>query len=117
MPSQVEPTTIRWHEFELNGPAYHEFERSYDLYGDGAVVLVSMEGHTPGPIGMFVTTESGRRFLFCGDTVWSAAAIPNARPKTLLARAFADDDPAQTLRQIRPLRCRPGFAAHYRPRA
>ena len=104
MPSQVEPTTIRWHEFEPNGPAYGGFERSYDLYGDGAIVFAAMEGHTPGSIGMFVTVESGRRFLFCGDTVWSASAIPNARPKMLLARALADDDPAQTLRQICRLR-------------
>lgn len=99
-PSQVGGSSLAWKSIDFRSGPYRGFERSLDVYGDGTVVLVPQFGHTEGSVGMFVTTSSGRRFFFCGDTVWSAAAIEAARPKFWLARALVDADAARTLSQV-----------------
>jgi glyoxylase-like metal-dependent hydrolase (beta-lactamase superfamily II) len=103
MPTQFR-APIRWHEFEFEDRAFENFAQSLDLYGDGAVVLVPLHGHTPGSIGMFVTVDSGKRTFFCGDTVWNARAIADARPKMFLARMMVDCDHAETQTSIAKLR-------------
>ncbi len=103
-PSQVGEPSIRWRTIIFQPKPYRGFAQSLDLYGDGSVVLVPQFGHTPGAVGMFVTTSSGRRFFFCGDTVWSAAAIPHARPKFWLASLLADSDAARTHAEIDRMR-------------
>jgi glyoxylase-like metal-dependent hydrolase (beta-lactamase superfamily II) len=100
-PSQVGDPGIAWTSIDFRSGPYRGFERSLDVYADGTVVLVPQYGHTAGSIGMFVTTSSGRRFFFCGDTVWSAAAIGAGRPKFWLARALVDADARATLSQVR----------------
>ncbi|HEX7943292.1 MAG TPA: hypothetical protein VF495_01430, partial [Phenylobacterium sp.] len=78
----------------------HGFDRSLDLFGDGTVVLVPQFGHTPGSVGLFLTTSSGRRYFFCGDAVWSAAALKDARPKFWLANQLADADKRRTQAEV-----------------
>jgi glyoxylase-like metal-dependent hydrolase (beta-lactamase superfamily II) len=102
-PSQVSDPGIRWHVYRLNEQPLWSFSRSLDLFGDGSAVLVPLEGHTPGAVGLLLTVASGTQYLFCGDTVWSAAALKEASPKFLLASLIADDDRAGTQRAIRQL--------------
>jgi glyoxylase-like metal-dependent hydrolase (beta-lactamase superfamily II) len=104
MPSQVHAPAIRWHVFDFEGAPYGPFEASLDLFGDGTAVLVPLRGHTPGSTGLMLTLTSGKRFLFCGDTVWNASAIARSRPKTFVASIIADDDRAATLASIELLR-------------
>jgi glyoxylase-like metal-dependent hydrolase (beta-lactamase superfamily II) len=103
-PSQVSGAAIRWKTFEFASGAYENFAQSHDLFGDGRVVLVPLFGHTPGSVGLFVAVDSGKRFFFCGDAVWSAAAIAEARPRVGIARAIADKDPAAAERVLGDLR-------------
>jgi glyoxylase-like metal-dependent hydrolase (beta-lactamase superfamily II) len=98
--SQVGAPGIKWRALAFKPIPYHGFDRSLDLFGDGSVVLVPQYGHTPGSVGLFVTTSSGRRYFFCGDAVWSAAALKNARPKSWLANQLADADKARTQAEI-----------------
>jgi len=98
--SQVADPAIAWRTLAFTGGAYHGFDRSLDLFGDGSVVLVPQFGHTPGSVGLFLTTGAGRRFFFCGDAVWSAAAIKDARRKSWLANQLADADKARTQAEI-----------------
>jgi len=74
-----------------SGP-YLGFEESYDVFGDGSVVIVSAGGHTPGSVIPFVTLPDGRRYAFVGDIVWQREGyeIPAERP--WLARRLADKD-------------------------
>jgi len=102
-PSQIGSPDIRWHVFRLQDRPQWSFGRSLDLYGDGSAVLVPLEGHTPGAVGLLLTVASGKQYLFCGDTVWSAAALQEARPKFYLASVIADDDRAGTQRAIQQL--------------
>ncbi len=103
LPSQFVEPDVNWRDLDISGPEYRGYPHSLDWYGDGSVVFVAMPGHTPGSIGMFVSTASGRTFLFCGDVVWRAAAIADARPKFFFASVIADADRAGTLTEIRRL--------------
>jgi N-acyl homoserine lactone hydrolase len=85
----VKPEVFAW-----DGPPYENFPKSHDVFGDQAVVLVPLPGHTPGAVGVFLNDVHGRRVLFVGDTVWARAGItlPSQRPSPL--SKVADDDTA-----------------------
>lgn len=81
-------TPVDW-----DGPPVENFSASHDMFGDGAVVLVRMPGHTPGSLGVLVSRAKGKRLLFVGDTAWSldAVAIPSHKLKLM---SFVDHDAA-----------------------
>lgn len=56
---------VRWQSLEFQASSYREHRRSLDLFGDGQVVLVPLDGH--GAVGLFLTLADGRRFFFRGD--------------------------------------------------
>ena len=103
-PSQVASKRIHWKEFAFEAKPVLAFDQTLDLFGDGNAVLVAMPGHTPGSTGLLLTTDSGNRYFFVGDTVWNAAAIGVESPKSWLGRRFADSDAAQVQAQIGKLR-------------
>ena len=103
-PSQVASKRIHWKEFAYESKPVLGFDQTLDLFGDGNAVLVAMPGHTPGSTGLLLTTDSGNRYFFVGDTVWNAAAIGAESPKSWLGRRFADSDVAQVRAQIGKLR-------------
>ena len=76
------------------GPVLY-WDRSYDLYGDGTVVLFPLPGHTPGSLGVRVRVPSrpGTELLLVGDTVWVREGYEQREPKGWLAAGFdADGD-------------------------
>lgn len=103
-PSQVGDKSIPWQAIAFEPRPYEGFERSLDLFKDGKVVLVPMYGHTPGSVGLFLTVDSGKRYFFVGDVVWSAGALAQGRPKFWAARIKADDDAARTQATIEQIR-------------
>lgn len=103
-PSQVGDAGIRWQAIPFEARPYEGFERSFDLYRDGKVVLVAMGGHTPGSVGLFLTVDSGKRYFFVGDVVWSAGALKDGSPKFWLARRRVDHDVDATQRAIERIR-------------
>jgi glyoxylase-like metal-dependent hydrolase (beta-lactamase superfamily II) len=103
-PSQVASRRIHWKEFAFESKPVLGFDQTFDLFGDGNAVLVAMPGHTPGSTGLLLTTDSGNRYFFVGDTVWNAAAIGVESPKSWLGRRFADSDAPQVQTQIGKLR-------------
>jgi N-acyl homoserine lactone hydrolase len=38
-------------------------------------VGVDISGHTHGQLGLFLTTDSGKRYFFIGDTAWTIKGI------------------------------------------
>lgn len=64
LPSQFRHP-VRWQSLEFQASPYREHRRSLDLFGDGQVVLVPLDGH--GAVGLFLTLADGRRFFFRGD--------------------------------------------------
>jgi glyoxylase-like metal-dependent hydrolase (beta-lactamase superfamily II) len=74
-----------------SGP-YLGFEESYDVFGDGSVVLVAAGGHTPGSVIAFVTMPDGRRYAFVGDIVWQREGVEIPAERPWVARRMADKD-------------------------
>ncbi|MFT5355899.1 MAG: N-acyl homoserine lactone hydrolase [Polyangiales bacterium] len=79
------------HDLTFDDSAYGPFERSRDVFGDGRIVVVPMKGHTPGSVGVFVTTTS-KRFLFIGDTAWASEGVDWPAEKPWVSRRIADHD-------------------------
>jgi N-acyl homoserine lactone hydrolase len=85
-------------EYEFPGPPYLGFESSYDVFDDGAVVVVPVGGHTPGSVIIFVTLPSGRRYALIGDLTWQLDGIRDRVERPWLMRKVADTD-AEQVRQ------------------
>ena len=101
-PTQVRSQSARWKDLVFSARPQCGFAQSQDVYGDGSVVLVSMPGHTPGSVGLWVRTGQGRKLLFVGDTVWLKRAVTEQLAKPLVSRS-ADAQPAQVRDQIERL--------------
>lgn len=91
---------VNLRELDLTGPAYENFERSLDLFGDGSIVLVPLAGHTPGSMGMFVNLRSGKRFFFIGDLTWCREGIELPAERPWISRRLVDRDEEQVRRDI-----------------
>ncbi len=76
-----------------DGP-YLGFETSFDMFGDGAIVLVPAPGHTPGSIIAFINTSDGKRYALVGDLVWQKEGIDLPAQRPWIARKLVDDDEA-----------------------
>jgi len=90
--SQMDAETVSWKFLELSTDSSlekhgHEgFDKCLDVYGDGAVVLVDMSGHSAGQVGVFLTVSSGKRFFFIGDTTWTIKGVDdNAERPSILS--------------------------------
>lgn len=95
--------------FDCTGPAYEGFRSSYDLFGDGSIVLVPLAGHTAGNTGMFINRSNGSRLFLLGDAAWIAENY--LRPATMhpfiWSRVTSNDALAcQTLVELHYFSCR-----------
>lgn len=81
-----------------DGP-YLGYPRSYDVWGDGSIVIVPAPGHTPGSVVIFVTL-TGARYAFVGDIVWQVEGIQRPAERPWIARHLVDLDPDQVRAQI-----------------
>lgn len=80
-------------EYRFDGPPYLGFEASFDVHGDGSVVVAHAGGHTPGSVVVFVTVPSGRRYAFIGDLTWQLDGVHRRVERPWLLRRLADSDP------------------------
>ena len=70
------------------------------LWVGWGLVLVPMQGHTPGSVGLFLTLDDGRRFFFTGDTSWRLEGFTGPREKYWLSKRMVDNDPEGTRGQL-----------------
>ncbi|MDQ2810828.1 MAG: MBL fold metallo-hydrolase [Actinomycetota bacterium] len=82
-------------EYVFSGPPYLGFPSSFDVYGDGSVVVALAGGHTTGSVVVFVAVPHGRRYAFIGDLTWQLDGIRRRAERPLLMRRLADGDPGQ----------------------
>ncbi|MCE0538599.1 MBL fold metallo-hydrolase [Kineosporia rhizophila] len=81
-------------EYALTGPEYLGFPASFDVHGDGSLVVALAAGHTSGSVVVFVTLPSGKRYAFIGDLTWQMDGITRGAERPWLMRRLADVDPA-----------------------
>ena len=75
------------------------FTGSYDLFGDGAVILVPLPGHDPGNQGVFVRTKKGP-VLLVGDAAYT---MRNILELHMPGWAYDDEAEWETLHRLRRL--------------
>ncbi|WP_229661824.1 MBL fold metallo-hydrolase [Phycicoccus endophyticus] len=86
-----ETTATRSYEM-ADGP-YLGFPASWDVHGDGSVVIAHAGGHTPGSVVVFVALPSGERYGFIGDLTWQLDGITRGAERPWFMRRVADVDP------------------------
>ncbi len=74
---------------------YLGFPSSYDVHGDGSVVVALAGGHTTGSVIVFVTLPAGQRYAFIGDVAWQLEGVRRPAERPVLMRKLADVDPGQ----------------------
>ena len=112
---QYEAIPNEWNFVQFDDGPYELFDQSSDLFGDGSVVFVPLNGHTPGSMGMFLNLPSGRRFFFTGDLSWALEGLVLPAQKYFVSRSIVDGDAEETratlARVHRLLQERPGLNA------
>jgi glyoxylase-like metal-dependent hydrolase (beta-lactamase superfamily II) len=74
MPNHIDLPGLRWKQVEpeaLAESAPHPFDRGYDLFGDGSLVLLRTPGHTPGSLSMLVRRPGQHPLLMVGDLTYA----------------------------------------------
>ena len=83
------------HRYEFGSTPYFGFPSSYDVHGDGSVVVALAGGHTTGSVIIFVTMPTGKRYAFIGDVAWQLEGVQRPAERPLMMRKLADVDPSQ----------------------
>ena len=78
----------QWKSIEFNEKEYQGFSRSKDIFNDGRLILVDLEGHTPGQVGLFVNLDSGKRYFLIGDTTWVQRGYIDNTPRPKIVDWF-----------------------------
>lgn len=68
-PPEIEPMLV-----DFDGPPFGPFAASYDVAGDGRLLLVPTPGHTPGHAALVVRADE-ETWLLAGDMVHTAAEL------------------------------------------
>jgi len=83
------------HRYDFGGTPYLGFPSSYDVHGDGSVVVALAGGHTTGSVIVFVTSPAGQRYAFIGDVTWQLEGVRRPAQRPLMMRKLADVDSGQ----------------------
>lgn len=84
------------------------FERVADIFGDGTVQVVSLFGHTPGSVGVYVVLPEGRRLFFAGDAINRVGELtpPQSKRRVMTVADVsreASDDVVRRLARLKEL--------------
>ncbi len=90
-----------WREIDFDDPrvdSFATFGRSVDLFGDGAIRLLSTPGHSKGHMSVLLRLESSRELLLTADAAYARRTIDEE-----LVPVFVDDVHRyrRSLREIR----------------
>jgi N-acyl homoserine lactone hydrolase len=101
--SQYDDPGIKWVDLKLNQAPYMGFAESFDVFGDGSLVLVDLTGHSVGQVGMFVNLDDGRRYFFIGDTTWLIEGVQSqkSRPRFVQWMTGVDNDYEKNLAVVK----------------
>ncbi len=88
--------------FDVDGPPLLTFTHSRDFFGDGAVTVVALPGHTPGSLGVLVRTPRGY-VLLAGDAIWHGEQARRLRQKGAYPGVLADADRPEAFRTVHRL--------------
>ena len=91
---------LTYHTYRFEHGPYLGFPQSFDVWGDGSVVVVPAPGHTPGSVVVFLALPSGTRYALLGDLVWQLEGITLPAERPWLPRWLLEEDAAQVREAI-----------------
>ena len=91
---------VNYREYNFPDGPYLGFEKSFDVWSDGSVVIVPAPGHTPGSIVAFITLPTGARYALLGDLVWQMEGIDIPAERPWLSRQLVDNNGDEVRQQI-----------------
>jgi len=77
---QYWPSNIRPQIVDFTGPAIGPFPATYDVVGDGSLLLVPLPGHTRGHAGLLALDDGVPRWLLGGDAAHEPSELEISRP-------------------------------------
>jgi N-acyl homoserine lactone hydrolase len=81
-----------WRAIDYDAPAtgpHEDFSRSFDLFGDGSVRLLSTPGHTRGHQSLLLRLSGGRQVLLVGDAAYTRRTLEGGPLPLLIEDAGA----------------------------
>lgn len=103
LPAQARAMKGRMVPIPFADKPFANYDSSFDVFGDGSVVVVPTFGHTPGSVATFVTLSPTRRFVHVGDLINLGESIDRNVGKSWLMRTLTDEDDAATQAQVAKL--------------
>lgn len=103
LPAQARAMTGRMVPIAFTDQPFANYDASFDVFGDGSVVVVPTFGHTPGSVATFVNLSATKRFVHVGDLINLGESIDRQVGKSWLMRTLTDDDEAATQAQVAKL--------------
>ncbi len=91
--------------YDLSGPEYAGFQASYDLFGDGSIILVPLPGHTAGQVGMFIHRANGTHLFLIGDAAWIAENYQKPAPMHPILWSLVSSNQSTALQTLIKLHC------------
>jgi N-acyl homoserine lactone hydrolase len=85
---------------QFSGVPYEVFTKSFDVHGDGSIVVVPLPGHTPGSVGVFLNLDPDHRLFYVADAALQASEIAKEIRKPF---SIQDADPIQAPEQVQSL--------------
>jgi len=82
---------------------YANYDESFDVFGDGSVVVVPTFGHTPGSVATFINVSASKRLVHVGDLINLEESVTRDVGKSWLMRKLTDEDEAATNVQVEKL--------------
>jgi len=76
--------------FKFTKKTFGPFKKSFDFFGDQTVMLVPLSGHSPGQMGVIISSKNNKTIFLVGDTVWSQESIKKNLSKGMFTQLIAD---------------------------
>lgn len=80
---------------------YHFIRKGEEFELFKGLRILSLPGHAPNVLGLLVTTDSGSKYIFCSDAVYTPANL--GPPEVLPGVVFNTEELRSTFRRIRAL--------------
>lgn len=99
----------QWERVRFESGAFHTFDRSHDLLGDGSVRLLPTPGHTPGHTCALVEM-GGYQLLVTGDCLYTLRHLATEQLQAFRLSKETGDEQVESIKRIAGLRKRlPGL--------
>jgi len=93
----------QWERVSFKSGAFHTFDRSHDLFGDGTVRLLPTPGHTPGHTCALVDM-GGYQLMVTGDCLYTLRHLATDQVQAFRLKEQTGEEQVESIRRIAGLK-------------